>query len=113
MIYLTNTADPQTVRLTKSYAGTPARLVLRSTIDHRAYGLNVKVVSSGVLSDTLQVSLPETRKAWEIPDGEWEYELQDAEGDRLSTGVAVVGHYEADRWQNGDNEIIYQQYGND
>lgn len=113
MIYLTNTADPQTVRLTKSYAGTPFRLTLRSDIDHRAYALAVEVVTSGVISDTLRVSLPETRKGWEIPDGEWTYELLDSEGDRLGTGVAVVGDYAADRWQNEDNEIIYQQYGND
>ncbi len=113
MIYLSNTSGPQELRLMKSRAGTPARLRLRSCIDHREVDATVEVVSSGAVSDTLRVSLPETRKAWERPDGEWEYDLLDAGGDRLGTGVAVVGDYRADRQENEDNEIIYKQYGNE
>jgi len=113
MIYLARTTEPQEVRLTRSWAGTPGRLELRSDIDHRVYALDVEVVKSGPVSDTLRVSLPETRKAWGMPDGEWTYKLYDTEGDPLCTGVAVVGDYDADRSENEDNEIIYQQYGND
>lgn len=113
MIYLSNTSGPQELRLMKSLAGVPARLRLRSCIDHRECDATVEVVSSGAVSDTLRVSLPETRKAWERPDGEWEYDLMDAAGDRLATGVAVVGDYGADRQENEDNEIIYKQYGNE
>ncbi len=113
MIYLSNTNEPQELRLMKSWAGTPARLRLRSCIDHRECDAMVEVVSSGAVSYTLRVSLPETQKAWERPDGEWEYDLLDADGDRLATGVAVVGDYGADRQENEDNEIIYKQYGNE
>lgn len=113
MIYLKRTTEPQEVRLTRSWAGTPGRLELCSDIDHRVYSLDVEVVKSGPVSDTLRVSLPKTCKAWELPEGEWTYELLDTEGDPLSTGVAVVGDYAADRSTNEDNEIIYQQYGND
>jgi hypothetical protein len=113
MIYLSNTSGPQELRLVKSWAGTPARLRLRSCIDHRVCEAAVEVVSSGAVTDTIRVSLPETRKAWGRPDGEWEYDLLDADGDKLCTGVAVVGDYGGDRQENEDNEIIYKQYGND
>lgn len=113
MIYLQNTADRQEVSLPMVVAGIPARLVLTSGIDRRTYELAVEVLSENTLGWGLAVSLPETRKAWEIPDGEWDYRLEGSDGGTLGTGVAVVGDYAADRWENGDNEIIYKQYGND
>lgn len=113
MIYLKNTVDRQEVSLPLVVAGIPARLVLTSGIDHRAYELAAEVLKENTLGWVLAVSLPETRKAWEIPDGEWDYRLKDGDGRTLGTGVAVVGDYNADRWVNEDNEIIYKQYGND
>lgn len=106
MIYLHNHTEAQQLLIPRAVEGEPAQLILTNTIDHDPMEVTVSDIGSSNLYFLLAIELPS-----DLPDGEYEYELEDGDGERLSTGIIALGVRDA-LPRNGqfDEDITYEQF---